>query len=50
MHVLVGGIPANADVSTDVWQYRQSMPSSLDVVHVAELDRLLDEDRAARVT
>src|SRR5512135_2766705 len=26
MHVLVGGIPANDDVSTDVWQYRQSMP------------------------
>src|SRR4029079_18031403 len=21
MHVLVGGIPANEDVSTDVWQY-----------------------------
>src|SRR5204863_9954975 len=27
MHVLVGGIFANADSSTDVWQYRQSMPS-----------------------
>ena len=28
MQVLVGGMPANDDVSTDVWQYRQSMPSS----------------------
>jgi hypothetical protein len=28
MHVLVGGIPAKEDVSTDVWQYRQSMPNS----------------------
>ncbi|MNC89202.1 hypothetical protein D3C83_51050 [compost metagenome] len=28
MHVFVGGMPANGDVSTDVWQYRQSMPSS----------------------
>ena len=28
MHVLVGGMPANDEVSTDVWQYRQSMPSS----------------------
>src|SRR4051812_26557669 len=28
MHVLVGGMPAKADVSTDVWQYRQSIPSS----------------------
>ena len=27
MHVSVGGMPANADVSTDVWQYRQSSPS-----------------------
>src|SRR6187431_3271200 len=27
MHVLVGGMPAKADFSTDVWQYRQSMPS-----------------------
>jgi hypothetical protein len=27
MHVLVGGIPANDEFSTDVWQYRQSMPS-----------------------
>ena len=26
MHVFVGGMPANADVSTDVWQYRQSIP------------------------
>src|SRR6476620_10413098 len=26
MHVLVGGIPANDESSTDVWQYRQSMP------------------------
>jgi len=26
MHVLVGGIPANDECSTDVWQYRQSMP------------------------
>ena len=26
MHVSVGGIPANDDVSTDVWQYRQSIP------------------------
>src|SRR5262245_50650920 len=26
MHVLVGGIPANEDSSTEVWQYRQSMP------------------------
>ena len=42
MHVLVGGMPANADVSTDVWQYRQSMPSSEHVVQVAELNRLLD--------
>ena len=42
MHVLVGGMPANDDVSTDVWQYRQSMPSSSDVVQVAELNRLLD--------
>src|SRR5713101_11800 len=28
MHVSVGGTPANAEVSTDVWQYLQSMPSS----------------------
>jgi hypothetical protein len=28
MHVFVGGIPANEDVSTEVWQYRQSIPSS----------------------
>ena len=28
MQVLVGGMPANDDVSTDVWQYRQSIPSS----------------------
>ena len=26
IQVLVGGIPANADVSTEVWQYRQSIP------------------------
>ena len=26
MQVFVGGMPANAEVSTDVWQYRQSMP------------------------
>src|SRR5215218_2363895 len=26
MHVSVGGIPANADFSTEVWQYRQSIP------------------------
>src|SRR6187397_1565347 len=26
MQVLVGGMPANVDFSTDVWQYRQSMP------------------------
>src|SRR5687767_5464951 len=26
MQVLVGGIPANEDFSTDVWQYRQSIP------------------------
>jgi hypothetical protein len=28
MQVLVGGIPAKPDVSTDVWQYRQSMPKA----------------------
>ena len=28
IQVLVGGMPAKADVSTEVWQYRQSMPSS----------------------
>ena len=28
MQVAVDGIPANEDVSTVVWQYRQSMPSS----------------------
>ena len=27
MHVWVGGSPANDEVSTDVWQYRQSIPS-----------------------
>ena len=27
MHVSVGGMPANCDFSTDVWQYRQSIPS-----------------------
>src|SRR5437660_980486 len=27
MHVLVGGTPANDESSTDVWQYRQSIPS-----------------------
>src|SRR6185503_2596607 len=26
MQVFVGGIPANDDFSTDVWQYRQSIP------------------------
>jgi hypothetical protein len=26
MHVLVGGMPANELFSTDVWQYRQSIP------------------------
>ena len=26
MHVCVGGKPANDEVSTDVWQYRQSIP------------------------
>jgi hypothetical protein len=26
MHVFVGGIPAKAAFSTDVWQYRQSIP------------------------
>src|SRR5215218_2121696 len=26
MHVSVGGMPANEDFSTEVWQYRQSMP------------------------
>ena len=35
-------MPANDDVSTDVWQYRQSMPSSSDVMEMAELHRLLD--------
>jgi hypothetical protein len=29
MQVFVGGMPANGLCSTDVWQYRQSMPSSL---------------------
>ena len=42
MQVLVGGMPANEDVSTDVWQYRQSMPSSSDVMQVTELHGLLD--------
>ena len=28
MHVLVGGIPAKEDCSTEVWQYRQSIPAS----------------------
>src|SRR5262245_8901529 len=28
MHVLVGGMPAKAESSTEVWQKRQSMPSS----------------------
>ena len=27
MQVLVGGMPAKLDTSTEVWQYRQSMPS-----------------------
>ena len=27
MQVYVGGIPADDEVSTDVWQYRQSIPS-----------------------
>src|SRR5262245_47369589 len=27
MQVFVGGIPANAEFSTDVWQYRQSRPT-----------------------
>src|SRR5579859_8034001 len=26
MHVLVGGMPAKEEFSTEVWQYRQSMP------------------------
>src|SRR5207302_9307768 len=26
MQVFVGGMPANEDSSTEVWQYRQSMP------------------------
>ena len=29
MQVSVGGIPAKAEVSTEVWQYRQSMPIPL---------------------
>ena len=29
MQVCVGGMPANATVSTDVWQYRQSIPRPL---------------------
>jgi len=28
MHVSVGGRPATAELSTDVWQYLQSIPSS----------------------
>src|SRR5207302_5738454 len=27
MHVSVGGMPAKLESSTDVWQYRQSIPS-----------------------
>src|SRR5690349_6351104 len=27
MHVSVGGMPAKEDFSTEVWQYRQSIPS-----------------------
>jgi hypothetical protein len=27
MQVVVGGMPANAEVSTEVWQYRQSIPT-----------------------
>ena len=29
MHISVAGSPAKCDVSTLVWQYRQSIPSSL---------------------
>jgi hypothetical protein len=29
MHVSVGGSPAKDEVSTDVWQYRQSIPIPL---------------------
>ena len=29
MQVWVGGSPANDEVSTDVWQYRQSIPRPL---------------------
>ena len=49
MQVLVGGMPANDEVSTDVWQYRQSMPSSpTPRCRVAELRRLFDELVGAR--
>ena len=48
MHVSVGGRPANDETSTDVWQYRQSIPSSLGVVLVAELDRLVHRHVLAR--
>ena len=40
MHVLVGGITAQSEFSTDVWQYRQSIPIEPDMMGMAERDRL----------
>ena len=40
MHVCVGGSPANEEVSTEVWQYRQSMPQAPDMMLVREWHRL----------
>jgi hypothetical protein len=44
MQVLVGGIPAKDESSTDVWQYRsRSVPA--DVTLVTELDHALERPR-----
>ena len=48
MQVLVGGILAKLEVSTVVWQYRQSMPMAADVVRMAERHGLLARLGGAR--
>ena len=48
MHVSVGGMPANDETSTDVWQYRQSIPSSPAWCSWLNWHRLVDRHVLAR--
>ena len=44
MHVSVGGMPAKALVSTDVWQYRQSRAQAANVMLMAERNWLVSRN------